>query len=251
MQILRSPLAGMPDVVILAPVRAVKSDQNYPAAKSGDPIKAAVLVENLVAAGQVDLVRQLLNDRRAILSPVHAIETMGVNEIPLARAVVLAQELGLEVETSVIQDNTVGHTGADGWHRLANPPLFSGEVVAATDYLLLDDFIGQGGTLANLKGFIESKGGRVVGATTLTGQPYSARLAPDRVLIETLRAKHGQVLEGWWQEQFGYGFDCLTHSEARYLERVANVDTIRARVLKARQGEGLPGSARTPESGIA
>ena len=35
--------------------------------------------------------------------------------------------------------------------------------------------IGQGGTLANLRGRIEKRGGRVVGAVALTGKPYSAR----------------------------------------------------------------------------
>lgn len=35
-------------------------------------------------------------------------------------------------------------------------------------YLLVDDFIGQGGTLANLIGYVESVGGHAVGATVLT-----------------------------------------------------------------------------------
>lgn len=195
--------------------------------------------------------RRLLNGRHPILSPVHAIETTGVNEIPVALAESVADALRLEVELSVIQDNTVGHTGADGWHRLAHPPVFSGEVVSGAEYLLVDDFVGQGGTLANLAGYITSKGARVLGAVTLTGKPYSARLAPDRQLIEALRTKHGKVLEGWWQEQFGYGFDCLTHSEARYLQRSADADAIRTRVLAARQGERLPEASGAPQSGIA
>jgi hypothetical protein len=197
------------------------------------------------------MVRRLLDGRQPTLSPVHAIETTGVNEIPIALAESLAEALSLQVELSVIQDNTVGHTGADGWHRLANPPIFSGEVLSGAEYLVVDDFIGQGGTLANLGGYIGSKGGRVLGAVTLTGKPYSARLAPDRQLIEALRAKHGKILEDWWQEQFGYGFDCLTYSEARYLARSADVDAIRARLLEARQGERLPEAPGAPESGVA
>lgn len=98
---------------------------------------------------------------------------------------------------------------------------------------------------------MESNGGRVLGAVTLTGKPYSARLAPDPKLIEALRAKHGKALEDWWQEQFGYGLDCLTQSEARYLERVADADAIRARLLEARQGERLSQAPGASESGIA
>ena len=120
--------------------------------------------------------------------------------------------------------------------RLANPAVFSGNVVSGADYLIVDDFIGQGGTVANLAGFIQSNGGTVIGVTTLTGQPYSARLAPDPQAIDELRQKYGKELQDWWQQEFGYGFDCLTHSEARYLGRVADADTIRTRILAARQG---------------
>ena len=226
----------MPDVAILAPLKPAKTDPNFPAAKSGDPLRAAALVEHLLTSESVAAVRALAGGKCPILSPVHAIETTGVNEIPVALALALAHELDLEVETSVIQDNTVGHTGADGWHRLANPAVFSGNVLAGADYLIVDDFIGQGGTVANLAGFIQSNGGRVIGLTTLTGQPYSARLAPDPQAIDDLRKKHGKDLENWWRQEFGYGFDCLTHSEARYLGRVADADTIRTRILAARQG---------------
>ena len=76
-----------------------------------------------------------------------------------------------------MQLNSVGHTGADGFTRLANQALFSGNVVAGQEYLVVDDFVGQGGTLANLIGFIRSLGGEVLGATVLTGKSYSAKLA--------------------------------------------------------------------------
>ena len=46
----------------------------------------------------------------------------------------------------------------------------------AAEYFLVDDFIGQGGTLANLKGYLESRGAAVLGATALTGKAYSAKL---------------------------------------------------------------------------
>ena len=99
----------------------------------------------------------------------------------------------------------------------------------------MDDFVGQGGTLANLKGFIEDRGGRAVACTTLTGKPWSAKLAPSDATLRSLWAKHGGELEGWWQETFRYGFDFLTESEARYLERADSTQLIRSRLLAARQ----------------
>ena len=98
---------------------------------------------------------------------------------------------------------------------------------------MVDDFIGQGGTLANLRGWIEKCGGKVVGAVARTGKLYSAKLNPDREQIRELREKHGSDFEIWWRDRFGHTFDCLTQSEARYLARSPDVDTIRSRLAAA------------------
>ena len=177
----------------------------------------------------------LLDGRKPILVSAHAYETKGVNEIPEAFAVKLAQRLNLEVDSGIIQVNMVGHTGADGFGRLARQPIFDGDVIAGREYLLVDDFVGMGGTLANLKGYIESKGGNVIGAVTLTGKPYSAKLAPNKTQLLELRQKHGKELEDWWGKKFGHTFDCLTQSEARYLLKTENADRIRDRLTEAEQ----------------
>lgn len=128
-----------------------------------------------------------LDGRLPALVPAHAPQSEGVNEIPVALANVLSRLLGLPVTESIVQLNSVGHTGADGFRRLANQTLFAGAVVPAATYLVVDDFVGQGGTLANLIGFVRSQGGGVLGATVLTGKPYSAKLAPDTGQIDALR----------------------------------------------------------------
>lgn len=102
------------------------------------------------------------------------------------------------------------------------------------DYVLVDDFVGMGGTLANFRGYIKAQGGTVVAAVTLTGKPYSAKLALDESQLQELRKKHGTELETWWQESFNHTFDCLTQSEARYLARSPDADTIRDRVIAAK-----------------
>ena len=147
----------------------------------------------------------------------------------------LGRRMAVKVDSSIVQTNFVGHTGADGFKRLSAQAAFDGTVDPDVEYILVDDFIGQGGTLANLKGFIETNGGKVVGATVLTGKPYSAKIAPSRDQLALLRNKHGHELEDWWQDRFGHTFDCLTQSEARYLERSADVDTIRDRIVAAEQ----------------
>ena len=124
-------------------------------------------------------------------------------------------------------------TGSDGFHRLANQATFTGNI-APGRYLVVDDFVGHDGTPANLNGYVHLRGGSVIGATVLTGKPYSATISTDSDAVTRLRDKHGKELEYWWKENFGFGFDCLTWSEARYLEKTADADTIRNRIAQAR-----------------
>jgi hypothetical protein len=98
------------------------------------------------------------------------------------------------------------------------------------DHILVEDFVGQGGTLANLRGHILRHGGDSVGATVLTGKLHSTQLTLSASTLGELRRKHGPELERWWRDRFGHGFDSLTESEARYLARTPDAERIRDRV---------------------
>jgi len=237
----RIPLSDFPDVVLHAEESSTKRHPQFAAAKTGDIVAAGTVVAEFIDSECVERLRALLDDQRAELLPVHALEVGGVNEIPVALARELGRRLGIPVNTSVVQSNAVGHTGADGFHRLANQALFEGIVTPGARYLVVDDFVGQGGTLANLIGFVFSEGARVVGATALTGKAYSAKLAPAGGQIQTLRETHGRALEEWWVESFGFDFDRLTRSEARYLEKTADAHTVRDRIVAARLERGSEG----------
>jgi hypothetical protein len=57
-----------------------------------------------------------------------------------------------------------------------------------------------------------------------------------------LWGKHGQALENLWQDQFGYGIDCLTEVEAQNLCRQPSVTAIEDFLAKAAveaRGRGL------------
>ena len=83
-------------------------------------------------------------------------------------------------------------------------------------------------------GYVEAKGGSVAGAIALTGQARSATVRLSTETLIALKSKHGAELENLWCSWFGYGLEFLTESEARYLVRAENVDTIRNRILEAR-----------------
>jgi len=71
---------------------------------------------------QKTVIKQLgetFQGRNLILVSVHAIEGTGVNAIPEALADLLAEYLGWRTDSGIIQTNIVGHTGANGFSRLA------------------------------------------------------------------------------------------------------------------------------------
>jgi hypothetical protein len=233
----RSLWSEFPDVVIATTdVVAVKSHSCYHAAKTGDALMAAFLVRNFCEEDYLQRLRSAIQVHEHLrVAAVHAEEAYGRNQIAQALAVYLSHELGTEREELIVQINIVNHTGANGFARMAAQALFEGDVEPGIDYLMVDDFVGQGGTLANLRGHIQAHGGRVVGATVLTGKPYSAKIALSGETLDLLRNRHGRELEDWWQKNFGFGFDCLTESEARYLLRSTDADTIRNRIAEAGQ----------------
>jgi hypothetical protein len=124
----------------LSEVTPVKAHPAYANAKAGDVSQAAPSAKRLAA----DFVtKETLARVRSLVSPgtyfvpVHALENHGHNRIPAAFAELLAEKLGLEVETSIVQANVVNHTGATGWERLARPPVFAGDVVVGRNYMRL------------------------------------------------------------------------------------------------------------------
>ena len=230
----RAEWRDFPEVIIHAEESLIKKHPLYQLAKSGNPEAALGLALQTASLNALDQISALLGNQRPLLLPVQALETAGLNIIPRMLAKVLATLLDLPVAAGLVQINRVSHTGADGYSRLAFPALFSGPVQHHS-YFLVDDFIGQGGTLANLKGWLESAGATVIGASTLTGKAYSAQLGLTKETLRNLREKYGNELEQWWLATFGYSFACLTESEARYLLRADDADTIANRIVAARR----------------
>ena len=235
MKIHRIRWNSFPDVFIHAAESAVKKHPSYHAAKSGDAEAALAVVNDTFNNSMVLALRDLITGRCPILVSAHAYESEGVNVIPEVFADELAKQLCLSTDGTIVQTNVVAHTGADGYGRLARQPLFKGDIIPGAEYVIVDDFVGMGGTLANLRGYIEGKGGFVLAAVTLTGKPYSAKLTLSDEQLLDLREKHGKEFEQWWYRRFGHTFDCLTQSEARYLARSQDADTIRNRLATAEQ----------------
>lgn len=216
-----------PDAVLHTDVRTRDAHPGYTAAKAGDADSALQLSIDLVSIVAVDRLRALLAGRGALLLPVVAEETFGFNAIPDALAQLLSRELQLPaIAGEIVQTNKVGHTRAKTFQRLVTPPEFAGHVEPGEDYILVDDHVGVGGTLANLRGHVEQGGGRVIGMTTLTESREGRRISLRPATRDMLWEKHGQPLDKFWQDQFDYGIDCLTQVEAENLCRQPSVAAI-------------------------
>lgn len=235
--------ADFPDVVVHTSVARRDSHPGYFAAKSGDADAALTLAGDLLAPEAVAVLQAVLAGRAALLLPVIADEALGFNAIPDAMAQILARRLDLSVVAGeIVQTNKVGHTRAPAFQRLVTPATFDGDVRRGATYVLVDDHVGLGGTLANLRGHVEAGGGQVVAITTLTESRDARHISLRPETRNLLWQRHGEELDHFWRAQFGHGIDCLTEVEALQLCRqpsVADIENFLAKASVEARGRGL------------
>jgi len=218
------------DALIYGFIDEVKNHPNYQFAKSGNYEDAVLLAQSFI---NDNLIQKLDNNYKSpIILPIMAEEKQGKNAIPMGMADVINRYTGWKVSENIYQTNKAGHTGANGWHRITTPALFMGDVVIGAEYLVLDDFIGMGSTLANIKSFIENAGANVAGFDILTGKPESSQLYLRSKTLDNLREKHGNF-EQEFKEIVKFDYSGLTESEARYLLRAKTVERIRNQLTRS------------------
>lgn len=234
----RSAWDSFPNVLIAQSHASITGHPDYAAAKQGDAAAALSVVQSVVTPEFARvLIDQLKPENCDYLVAVHAEEAAGRNKLPEAFAAVVEAITKVPEEARIVQAVKAHRTGADGFDRLIKRVVFDGHVERGKRYAILDDVITQGGTLADLKGYIEARGGVVIQALTLTGKPNSAIMSITKPTLGLLRKAAGKPLEEWWHEQFGFDFSRLTESEARYLTKQINrdgIDAVRDRIIAAR-----------------
>ena len=114
----------------------------------------------------------------------------------------------------------------------------AGNKQAGQNYLVVDDTLTMGGTIASLRGYVENHGGKVVAALVMTAHEGAVDLAVKAKMLAGIAEKHGPMMNEFWQETFGYGIDKLTQGEAGHLRAAPTVDAIRDRITAARH-EGI------------
>lgn len=208
---------------------ALKADPDYWTAKGGDGISATRLIRR-IAVPLVRLARGRLLAGSIYVAP-HAEEAAGDNAIPVVLAGVLARITNGQADTEIVQRNRVFHTGADPMERLNAKADFAGRVEKGRRYILTDDVMTMGGTLAELAHYIQANGGIVAGVLVLVNASRSNRLVADKKLTTKLEERFGDAI----RELFRVDPAALTAEEAQYLIGFRTADELRNRSLKARQ----------------
>lgn len=243
----RTHWGDFPPVVTLLPRYTLKNfnSELYAAAKSGNGAGALLIVEQAVTNEALSPLVEALAGRKPIVAPVLAEEATGCNQLPVAFACLLEESLGLSWTSEFVQCVRANHTGAGAFERIARQPVFDGAVEAGADYLIVDDTVTMGGTLAALRGHIESHGGRVLMAACLNGGLRQTEIRPTADMLATTKAKHPH-LSNWWRDEYGFDVDALTGSELGTLRKAASLDEIKEKLRLAR---GDDAASRAPEMG--
>lgn len=223
-----------PEVIRNGNPGTLKNEPEYEAAKSGDISAAIDLVDKLLTDDTVEKIRIQIKDNKPRILPVLAMEATGNNKIPLAMAEVIADRLSLDVELGIIQSDKVSRTNTGADYRLAFNPRFEGDVRQGQKYLIIDDTLTMGGTIASLRGYVENRGGKIVAACVMTAHEKALNLPVKSSMLAAIENKHGPSVNQFWQETFGYGTEKLTQGEAGHLKSAKTVDTIRERITAAR-----------------
>lgn len=236
---------GFPPVMIHGPWQGdgfagLADDTEYfPAKKKRDINAAARVCARFI---REDVCEQIFdtcvdNSERPplVIAPaMNILESQNVLAIGYAQR--LACEMGWEVAKHVFQGVSVKRDFVtDNWFRIAHQPEFYGDVEHGRRYVIADDVCTMGGTIASLRGFIESKGGNVICATTLAGRAGGImEIAISSQTLYGLQTRDdGRFAEVVMQE-LGYGLECLTEPEGRFLLRCASPERFREGVHGAR-----------------
>ncbi len=235
----RLPWGNFGPVIRNGDLKGLSNEPEYLAAKSGDENAAIILISRLIKDETLEAIRKRIGDTKPILCPVVSLEETGHNKIPLAAAALLGKRLNLAVEDKIRQTNTPHRTNKGSDHRLAFLPEFDGPVTPGASYLMVDDTLAMGGTLAALHSFIKSRGATPLAGIVMTAHEGALDLPVKEGMLRAIRQKHGDKMDALWQEEFGFGIDRLTQGEAGHLKAADSAQSMKDRLHAARKIGGM------------
>ena len=202
-------------------VRCLPDHSQYAAAKRRRDAKAALRVcDDVINERTLDFIFDACSGLRkpAVVSPASTIGS-SQNALAVGYGRWLALEMSWDVCDTIFQSKTNSRDFVkDNWFRLANEPEFYGHVEAGRHYVIADDVCSLGGTIASLRGFIESQGGHVICMTSLAcGDGQHAQISLASGTLSRLTALYDGRFTAAFRRELGYEPECLTEREGRFL----------------------------------
>ena len=224
---------NFPPVIRNSSENQLAKNMSYIAAKCGNDEAAIKLVDVNLTDDTTRAISYFIKDQNPCLLPVIATCEKGTDKIPLAMASVIADRLNLDVEIGIVQIDQLERNDDAPERLLGYNPRFAGTVETGRSYLILDDSLSMGGSVASLRGFIENRGGHVTSAMVMNADDRSLELPVTPQMVEDLESKHGSEVNQFFQENFNYGIDKLTQREATYIKNAPSFDRIRDSITEA------------------
>ena len=190
----------------------LKRCNGFESAKNGDIRAAFDVVEKCVKKDRLNKLREKYPD--SILLPV-----INCNTLPLA----LAHSIGLPIWDKISIVHTVKRKPLYAIQRMMHKPAFTGYIQKDKTYIIVDDVVTQGGTIAALRKHVLACGGKVVAVVALAYSIGSYDIAPTEEQKIRLFSKFGEAV--YWLEELGIipSVEELTSSQVRYLLRFASI----------------------------
>lgn len=221
-QPVRSPWGHFPKLVSHSRLSEVNFDRSFEAAKSGDLSAARSLVSRHYTPGQLRPKGRV----DFIAAPARISHEGLVSAIPIALALAVAADLGAKFVPSIIQANAFDKLTSDQPVCITRQPIFDGSVPKGS-WFIVNDHVSLGSGIANLRGYLMSQGAVVLGATSLTSDLYTANLAPDSSILQTLRSRFHHDLDSTLSEVLGFNSQTLTSREAYFINGLSHINELR------------------------
>lgn len=222
-------------------VSTLKGHPLYDAAKGQRDVEAALqivsdLAERRCIYGLADLSEEARQAPTLIAPSCQPGDSN--NALAIGYAEWLSHEMGWPVETRVFQEKSISRDKNSNWVRLANRCEFYGEIDKSAAYVIVDDVITTGGTLADLRAFIMRKGGRVIGMSAIAARDGEwQRIRLDDVTRAELERTHGGDISEFCRQYFGFSHECFTDNEARAVIGSSGYVDLRKKILRARNSK--------------
>ena len=140
------------------------------------------------------------------------------NRLARAAAIYLGEQLGLEVDTNIVETDTAPRKELTKLGRIFTPARFEGQSKEGRWYIAVDDNMLSGSTFADLRSHLVSNGSRFAFACALsTPDGKDTTLNVSQAQLSALSKQLTGTVRDWMKNVAGVGIESLTRVEAGIL----------------------------------